>query len=309
MSRFFVIRVLGYMCVFGGAVHAQQRSFDTKAQIFVGILDDAREEMVNWKPGTPQERIIRPAFEKTAGSWKQVVPSSLPDHLTWTVAFDGRNLRRVESRSDVERTFQLTLAQRIVTAASAVPTVGSPSQAFAGIMGFGSTSEPQTRFRRPLVVVSDANFHDPDGWKRTKLTDELAASVRKAFRREYPHVDLCKDEQVIKRDWAFPDSALSFPVIYASNKNSFLVEANLNAGDCGWVDQPNDPESGPWFFVSGTGRIRRVGSFMSLLDAGDYDNDGKSEVIFFLSQGENTDGFVLFDASFENQVSLLWHYH
>lgn len=48
---------------------------------------------------------------------------------------------------------------------------------------------------------------------------------------------------------------------------------------------------------------------MSLLDAGDYDSDGKSEVVFLLSQGENTDGFVLFDASFEKQVSALWHSH
>ncbi len=63
------------------------------------------------------------------------------------------------------------------------------------------------------------------------------------------------------------------------------------------------------FFVSGDGVVRPLGSFVSLLDAGDYDNDGKSEVVFFLSQGENTDGFVLFDASFEKSVSLLWHYH
>lgn len=85
--------------------------------------------------------------------------------------------------------------------------------------------------------------------------------------------------------------------------------ASLNAGDCGWVDQEDDPLSEPWFFVSENGTVRRIGSFMSLLDAGDYDNDGKSEVVFSLSQGENTDGFVLFDASFEKKTSLLWHYH
>jgi hypothetical protein len=48
---------------------------------------------------------------------------------------------------------------------------------------------------------------------------------------------------------------------------------------------------------------------MKLLDAGDYDGDGKSEVVFLVSQGEDTDGFVLFDANLKNQVSLLWHYH
>jgi hypothetical protein len=48
---------------------------------------------------------------------------------------------------------------------------------------------------------------------------------------------------------------------------------------------------------------------MSLLDAGDYDNDGKSELVFFVTQGENTDAFVLFDASLQKQASLTWHYH
>jgi hypothetical protein len=113
----------------------------------------------------------------------------------------------------------------------------------------------------------------------------------------------------VERNWKFPNSALAFPAAYGSNKNSFLVEANLNTRDCGYVDDPKDPMSAPWFFVSPDGTVRRIGSFMSLLDAGDYDNDGKSEVVFLLSQGENTDGFVLFDASFEKQTSLLWHYH
>ena len=48
---------------------------------------------------------------------------------------------------------------------------------------------------------------------------------------------------------------------------------------------------------------------MSLLDAGDYDDDGQSEVLFFLSQGENTDGFVLYDASFREPVEFTWSYH
>jgi len=45
-----------------------------------------------------------------------------------------------------------------------------------------------------------------------EMPDEIAVLVRTAFRREYPHVDRCKDEQAVERNWKFPDSALSFPL-------------------------------------------------------------------------------------------------
>jgi hypothetical protein len=48
---------------------------------------------------------------------------------------------------------------------------------------------------------------------------------------------------------------------------------------------------------------------MSLLDAGDYDNGGRSEVIFMVNEPEDTDGFVLYDAKLRKKGSLLWSYH
>jgi hypothetical protein len=301
MIRTLSARIFAWVIFVGISVSAQTSSGASSDRIYVGILDDAREEMVNWKPGVAQTRIVRPAFEKTGMGWKQVDASSLPARMNWTVTFDGRSLGSVDTQADSSEAF--TLVQKILTPASAVPVIGSPSSQFAGIMAAGPT-----KIRRPLIAVSKPYFHDPDGWKRTKVPDEVAAMVRTAFRRDYSHVDRCKDEEVVERNWRFPDSALAFPVAYASNKHSFLLKASLNAGDCGWVDEEG-PLSEPWFFVSENGAVQRIGSFMSLLDAGDYDNDGKSEVVFLLSQGENTDGFVLFNARFEKQTSLLWHYH
>jgi hypothetical protein len=222
--------------------------------------------------------------------------------MTWTVAFDGKNLGTVETQASSEG---FTPVQTILTPQSDIPSVGAPSQQIRRSVRRWC----KTKVRRPLMVVSKPNFHDPDGWKRTKPPDEIAVLVRKAFRRDYPHVDRCKDEEIAQRDWKLPDLALSFPIAYRSNKHSFLVEASLDAGDCGYISEPDEPESEPWFFVSSDGSVRRIGSFLTLLDAGDYDNDGKSEVVFVLSQGENTDGFVLFDGSFEKPVTLAWHYH
>ena len=299
MDKILSARILVCLVLVASALCAQTPS---EEKIYVGVLDDAREEMVNWKPGVAQQRVVRPVFEKTASGWKASDGSSLPSHTIWTIAFDGENLGTVETQTSSER---FTPVQEILTPQSGIPTVGEPSQQFAGLLGGGG----QTKVRRPLMVVSKPYFHDPDGWKRATLPRQIAVLVRNAFRRDYPHVDRCKDEAIVQRDWKFPDSAFSFPSAYSSNKHSFLVEVNLDAGNCGYISEPDQPESEPWFFVSSNGSVRRIGSFLTLLDAGDYDDDGLSEVVFVLSQGENTDGFVLFDGTFEKPVTVTWHYH
>jgi hypothetical protein len=292
-------------------LYAQNSPNKCTEKIYVGILEDAREEMVNWKPGTAKQRLIRPAFEKSCTGWHDVTSFSIPQNMTWTVAFDGRNLGNIRGQAEpagskpIEgKSEYLTFVQRIVTPVNAIPSVGESSERYAPL------AVGPTKGRRPLVVISKPNYSDPDGWKRIQqLPDEITELVRTAFRREFPHVSRCKEEEIVQHNWKFPDSNLSFPVAYASNKNSFLIETNLNAGDCGYVDDPNDPLSDPWFFVSSDGSVLRFGSFMSLIDTGDYDNDGRSELIFMVNQPEDTDGFVLFDADLQKQGSLLWCYH
>ena len=302
---------LVFTLVFAQVLGAQGKGSNSTEKIYVGILDDAREELVNWEPGVARQRLIRPVFEKVGSAWRRVDYSSIPHRMTWTVAFDGRNLGQVKSQAEPEAATPdrsegfLTLAQKLTTPSAAAPAVGEPSSAFAGVLAYGPG-----KTRRPLVVVSRPYFRDPDGWKRLpQLPDRIATLVRAAFRRDFPHVNRCKEEEILQHNWRFPDSSLGFPVAYESNKGSFLVEASLDAGDCGYVDDPDDPLSDPWFFVSAGGRVRRFGSFMSLLDAGDYDNCGRSELVFFLSQPEDFDGFVLYDANLKKQASVIWAYH
>src|SRR4051812_39587894 len=56
-------RILVCVVLFASALYAQTPPGE---KIYVGVLDDAREEMVNWTPGVAQERVVRPVFEKTA---------------------------------------------------------------------------------------------------------------------------------------------------------------------------------------------------------------------------------------------------
>jgi hypothetical protein len=277
--------------------------------VYVGILDDAREEIWQGKTGQIERRLVMPAFEKRSSEWRTVT-SFLPRQVKWTVAFDGKNLGEVESQASTvegnadQINSEFSRAkQSILTPAANVPTVGKPSQKFTGISSlFGLTT-----VRRPLVVVSKSYFEDPDHWKRTRLPEEIARLVREGFRRQFPHVHRCKQEQIIERDWRFPDSALVLAAVFGSNKNSFLVAVTLNAGDCGWggrPDEPTDPFVQQWFFVAQDRSVRRIGGFDELLDAGDYDNQGSSELIFFSMRSESSDVYDLLYDNFRKKVEL-----
>ena len=278
-------------------------------KVYVGILDDAREEIWRGKTGVIDRRIVMPAFEKSDSEWRTVT-CFRPPKVKWTVAFDGKTLGQIESQAspDEGNADQINsnfsrAKQIILTSFADVPTVGKASQEFTGV----SSLLGLTTVRRPLVVVSKPYYSDPDHWKRALLPEEIAQIVRQAFRRQYPHVDRCEQEQIAERDWKFPDSALVVVTAYASNKNSYLVAVSLNAGDCGWGGQPDDPLDSfvhQWFFVAADHSVRRIGGFEKLLDAGDYDNDGRSELIFFSTRSESSDAYDLLYAEFRKKVDL-----
>ncbi len=293
---------------------AQVVSPPTEDKLYVGILDDAREDIWNGKTGPIERRIVMPAFEKSDSGWRSVT-HFLPLRMTWTVAFDGRNPGNVESQatspegngdqinSDYSRAKQV-----LMTPVAGVPTIGMPSRKFGGVSDFSGLAP----VRRPLVLVSKPFYRDPDHWQRTQVSGDIVRLVRKGFRRQFPHVDRCKDEEIAEHDWKYPDGALVLVTAYASNKGSFLVATSLNAGDCGWGGEPDNPLDSfvyQWFFVAPDRSVRRIGGFDELLDAGDYDNDGSSELIFFSVRSENSDAYDLVYDNFRKKVDLVVGYH
>lgn len=281
--------------------------------VYVGILDDARERVWRGKTDVDELRLVMPAFEKIGTEW-QSISSFSPLEMKWTISSDGKNLGEIETRANTKEGGADQLSspesrakQFIATHAANVPVVGKPSQNFTGasfLVGLKTV-------HRPLVVVSKPYYRDPDGWKRLQLPERIAALVRAGFRGQYPHVDRCEREAIAEHDWKYPDSALTLPTAYASNKNSFLVAVKLNAGDCGWGGRPDDPVDPwvrQWFFVAPDGSVRRVGGFEELLDAGDYDNDGRSEIIFFSTRSEHSDAYDLLYDDLQKRATLVIGY-
>lgn len=71
---------------------------------------------------------------------------------------------------------------------------------------------------------------------------------------------------------------VKLPKAYSSNKNWSLAPLSLDGYRCDGVS--HGPFIGQWFVINAEGHISFLGQGMWLVDAGDYDNDGKSELVF-----------------------------
>lgn len=106
----------------------------------------------------------------------------------------------------------------------------------------------------------------------------------------------------------YADSAIRARKSYRSAAGARLVQLALDDTPVRRCDGPRDEAyDSRWFFVS-SGETRFVGQSLEFIDAGDYDGDGHSEVVFH-QPGYNFDGYVLLFDRLSKQVIFGWSYH
>jgi len=271
----------------------------------VGILEDNPGHYA----GNPHYRDVRVVFRKKGAGWV-AYPSNCPDQdclktiaakfpaqVKWTVAFDGKNMGEVESRTPPSFDFYAAVGQQVIVGTSDVPFVGKPSSDFSGFQ-----DEPVLR---PLVAVSKPNYSDPENWKPTRPTPEIIAAVRQSYLSRFPKIANCIARTIgqEKSRTASVGDAISIQKLYGSNRNWFLVEAQSRYCDGGAIRE----FSSRWFVVTPEQQVRFIGSNMWLVDAGDYDRDGKSELVFSIDD-YNRGGYKLFYDDFNKRVDFDFGY-
>lgn len=282
--------------------------------VYVGLLEDDRRQLdrLGPKDSTPVSgRTITPAFEKDHSGWEPV--RDLNQRITWTVTFDGKNLGRVESEPVSQATLGNitgpTSIHSILTPAKEIPVVGKPEGRFSGNYG--------RLVRRPLVVVSKPNFSDPDEWKPRAIPNRVIEEVRSSFRRTFRHVRQCDASgEALKDDWSLPDSEIVVSRNYGSAKHEYIVETRVLHNECLFNADGQDFQSmggNQMFVVPPDHEAIFLGLQWELVDAGDYDGDGKSEAIFYVAEGKDidveTEGYVLFYDDFSHSVRFTWTNH
>lgn len=277
--------------------------------MILGVLENLPGEY----SGENDFRAVRAVFRKNGDLWQalptktksyldlQTLPTSYPKEMTWTIAFDGRNLGTITSRTPSHFKFYSEIGIEQITSHNHIPTVGRKS---ADYSGFRSTP-----VYRPLVAVSQSNFTDPEGWKPAQLSPRMVAAAREKFRNKFPKASNCRTpEENIPRPWNYQDEDIHLAKAYSSKNEWSLIELNLTGNACDGQQGSQGEFDGQWYVITPAGEARFLGTNMWLVDAGDYDNSGKSELLFSIN-GYNTGGYRLYYLDFTQSAEFVFHYH
>ena len=269
----------------------------------IGVLEDVTARYA----GEPYKRAVRVVFEKNGSEWRafpndcedvnclKTAVSRYPEKVEWTVAFDGKSLGRLTTRAK-EIQFYSNIGLQEITGAAAIPAVGERTY----------TTFASDTLYRPLIAVSQPNFKDPELWKPAKISPQILASMRRMFREKFPRLcRLNQDENPVPFDYL--DKEIDVRKAYASQKGWILAALNLkDAVTC----TPELPMVGIdcWFVADPQKKIQHLDVEGWLIDAGDYDRDGKSELIFQIDD-YNRGGYVLYYDDFKKRAVFGFTYH
>ncbi len=279
-------------------------SFAENDTIFVGTLET---KFSRW-PDTEYrnegnlstKKIVRVLFMKSGDRWISMCDSVVkqqmyPKSSKWYIAFDGRKLGHFSSKMEPLRwkNYSWTFPRDAhhLPVQKNLPTVGKPTSEFAG--------EPGGQYPRPLIVVSKDNCKDPERWKPFIPPKHLVDSLIPLYWNTKGRRSITGKVEAMKS--------------YCSNKNDALIQLATHR------------RTSAWFYVSNDGFICNLTKLMdkkyeldefgdddessaSLVDAGDYDGDGQSEIIFFVSRYVQ-DGYVMFFDNCSSIADFTWIYH
>lgn len=204
--------------------------------IIIGVLEDTPGHY----SGDPHYRSVRVVFRKEDGEWRafpsdclgQKCVAGYPSSVNWTIAFDGRDIGRVTTRNPDGFRFYGDVGQQQITSADLIPTIGKPSQEYAGFLN--------GPVYRPLIANSKSYFGDPEQWKPAQLTPGVVGLLRKQFRQMFPKVSNCANpEESVDKPWVYQDSDIKIMKTYSSKENWSVARVRLEEYRCdGPADDP-----------------------------------------------------------------------
>jgi len=274
-------------------------SISLSQQLVLGIIE---QHFHDWRVDSLNAFVIRVAFKKEAREWKpfptdfsppQASKPFYPATMSWNICFDGRILGSLSSHTpDVIRYYK-DIGIHYIDDVSKVPKIGKPGLDFSGWVG-----EP---VHRPLVVCTSPFCADKDKWKPYKPTQADVSAVLEFVRTNFTK----SVSSLLAGKYRIEKS-------YLSRRNklvciSFDDEVPIPVDTSNIFESESGTNSLAWFLLGDSSCVY-LRSNMLLLDAGDYDNDGKVEVVFKFEEYDH-DGYIFYYEDFRRMSEFGWIYH
>jgi hypothetical protein len=267
-------------------------------------LSPAQKKRLDGAYGDVGRAIVRVAFRKQAGRWQafksdvgdldqlKAATQNVPQKLDWTIAFDGKARGHLQSAAPPHWNFYSDVGIELIPRGSKVIAIGHPSAGF-------ERWDSDKPVPRPLVLVTRPDTGDPDQWKPATLDGAWRAAGIASFRAEI---------KAEASDLRFRDKDVKLVKAYRAKSGRVLFALELSKTVPHADEVPGPERQAHWFAGDAPQALKFLGSGLALIDAGDYDGDGHSELVFAKS-GYNYDGYVLFSDDFRAAAEFGWSYH
>ncbi len=266
----------------------------------LGVLEEAQ---CKDQSGTA----VRVLFAKSETGWTSLSSENATRGLDlaeikWDIALHGRRIGDIRTLDPGFNTpYQWTYPRNRLLNISpnqTIPRPGNKLRLFAGWC--------QAPHNRPLVVISDGSLSDPDNWKPFKLKASLIARVFLPFREQAGPAVLCPKHSGSSVPFTYTSKDLEVIAGFRDRRRRQLISVRLKprADAC---DYPSDLTWDSQTFLVAA-QSTYLGQGLTFVDAGDYDANGKSKLLFWFN-GYNHDGYVLFSSDFAKEAEYLWNYH
>jgi hypothetical protein len=250
---------------------------------------------------------VRALFANSGAGWVALTSRAgferaVPSEISWTIGFDGGSLgtvRTADPRLDARFGWTDVRDRRLAL----IPGKRPPRRLNSAHAFEGWCSAPVAR---PLVAVTSGTVRDPEGWKPFHPAPDLIERLLPAFTGIVKGVTVCRAGTEMRIPFRYTARDLRVAGAYQSQTGRRIVGVALDskANTCNGV---RDVEwQNHWFALDGPPRL--LGTSLTLVDAGDYDGDGHSELLFWHT-GYNEDGYTLLSDSLRKRADLGWHYH